>query len=139
MRKIILPALMVLICSSFCIGCTAPKASMQTESNKVEKTTDETFEVKVLSSELPVLVDFWAPWCGPCKMIAPAVAELSAEFEGKIKVYKLNVDKSPRTAERYQIQSIPCLLLFKGGEVVDKSIGLKKKDDLEAMIKKHLD
>ncbi len=88
------------------------------------------FEDEVAKSEVPVLVDFWATWCGPCRMIAPEVEALAEEFDGKIKVGKVNVDDEQELAVKYGVSSIPTLILFKNGEVAAKSIGYKKKDDL---------
>lgn len=86
--------------------------------------TDENFEEQVLKAEVPVLVDLWAPWCAPCRIIAPAVEELAAEYNGKACVGKLNVDENPVIARKYGVTSIPTLLFFKGGEVVDQMIGV---------------
>ena len=85
--------------------------------------TDEAFEEEVLNSELPALVDFWAPWCGPCKAIAPLVKALAEEYDGRLKVAKVNIDDNQSAAMRYQVRSIPTLLIFKGGEVVQQVVG----------------
>lgn len=95
--------------------------------------TEQNFDTEVLSSERPVLVDFWATWCGPCKMLAPTVEEIAEEYEEKIKVGKVNVDDVPALAIRYGIESIPTLLLFKNGKLIDSSVGYKKKDAITAM------
>lgn len=94
--------------------------------------TTENFETEVLKSELPVLVDFWATWCGPCRMIAPIIEEVANDYQGKIKVGKVNVDEEGDLAVKYGISSIPTLLLFKGGEVVKKTLGYMPK---EAVVK----
>ena len=100
--------------------------------------TDENFEGEVLKSEKPVLVDFWAPWCGPCKTIGPIVEELAAQLKDSVKVMKLNVDDSQKTAVNFSVRSIPTLILFKEGKVVDTIIGLVSKEKIEAMVKKGL-
>ena len=92
------------------------------------------FDSKVLQSEVPVLVDFWAEWCGPCKAIGPSVEQLAAEYEGKAKVYKLDVDSNGDIAERYGVMSIPALLVFKGGKVVDQMIGAAPKPNIAALL-----
>lgn len=89
------------------------------------------FDSVVLQSNVPVLVDFWAPWCGPCRMVAPAVEQLAGEFQGKALVCKVNVDECQDIAMRYRITSIPTLMVFKGGQVVDQFIGARSKDDLK--------
>ena len=100
--------------------------------------TDTAFDQDVLNSEVPVLVDFWAPWCGPCRAMAPTVDSVADEYAGKLKVGKLNTDDNPGTAMRYQIRGIPTLLLFKGGKVVDQRVGAMGKPDLKKMLDPHL-
>ena len=99
---------------------------------------DKNFESEVLQSDKPVLVDFWAIWCGPCKMIAPYVEELASEYNGKLKVTKLDVDSNPETAMRFGIRSIPTLMVFKGGQVVEQIIGAVPKRTLAEKISPHL-
>ena len=101
--------------------------------------TDADFEEKVLKSERPVLVDFWAEWCGPCKMIAPIVEELSQEYDGKLDFAKVDVDSNPSTAMTYGVRSIPTLLIFKGGKPVDQIIGAVPKGALKKKIDSSLD
>jgi len=100
--------------------------------------TDDNFEGEVLKSDKPVLIDFWAPWCGPCKAIGPIVEELAGEFKDSIKFMKLNVDENQKTAGDYGVRSIPTLILFKGGKVLDTLIGLVPKTRLEEFVKKSL-
>lgn len=99
---------------------------------------DSTFETEVLKSSVPVLVDFWAVWCGPCKMIAPVVEEIAGEYAGRIKVVKLDVDNNPDTSMRFSIRSIPTLMLFKNGKVVEQIIGAVPKRNLLDKITPHL-
>ena len=100
--------------------------------------TDENFEKEVLKSEIPVLVDFWAQWCGPCLVMGPIIEEIAKEFEGKIKVGKLNVDENPATAQKYGIMGIPTLMIFKDGKVVERIVGLRPKQVLVETIQKFL-
>jgi thioredoxin 1 len=93
--------------------------------------TDQNFQTEVLQSNQPVLVDFWAPWCGPCRMIAPVVEELAVENAGKVKIGKVNVDESPNTAASYGVSSIPTLILFKNGNVVEQFVGMQPKKRLQ--------
>ncbi|MGQ9490828.1 MAG: thioredoxin [Anaerolineae bacterium] len=100
--------------------------------------TDATFDQVVRNSRQPVLVDFWAAWCGPCKMIAPAVAQLAREFAGRAIVAKLNVDENPQTAGRFGIMSIPTLLIFRNGRVVDQIVGAQPPDVLRQRLARHV-
>jgi thioredoxin 1 len=100
----------------------------------VEKTTDATFEQDVLKASGPVVVDFWAEWCGPCRMIAPALEEISNSLNGKVKIVKLNVDENPGVASKYGIMSIPTLMLFKDGQLASRQVGAAPKQKLEQWI-----
>ncbi len=102
------------------------------------KTNDANFTQEVLDSSLPVLVDFWAEWCMPCRMIAPAVAQIAQEYQGRLKVCKLNVDEAPQAASRYGIMGIPTLAIFKNGEVADKVVGVVPKSELVTAIERHV-
>lgn len=100
--------------------------------------TDENFDAEIINSELPAIVDFWAEWCGPCRMVSPMVEELAKEYEGKIKVAKMDVDQNRETPTRFGIRNIPTLILFKGGEVAHTIIGAQPKTSIEEELKKLL-
>jgi len=100
--------------------------------------SDSNFDQEVLLSEIPVLVDFWAPWCAPCRMLAPIIEELAGEYAGRVKVGKLNVDENPSTAARYGVRGIPALILFKNGGIANQSIGLQPKQNIKEMVDKAL-
>ena len=100
--------------------------------------TDDTFKAEVLDSPVPVLVDFWAVWCGPCRMVAPIVEEIAAEYKGKLKVMKMDVDANPDASERYRVMSIPTLLLFKGGQDVERVVGALPKNAIVSKLSKHI-
>lgn len=106
--------------------------------SKPQEVTDAKFEKEVLKSELPVLVDFWAPWCGPCRMVAPVVEALAQEYDGKVKFVKVNTDDNVQTVAAYSIRSIPTLLMFKAGQQVDQIIGFRPKGDLQRSLEKAL-
>jgi thioredoxin 1 len=107
-------------------------------SDKVHTLTDNNFDQSVIKADKPVLVDFWAEWCGPCRRLAPTVEELATDFDGRVVVGKLNVDDNPATAGRFSIRGIPTLLLFKGGQIVEQVVGLADKDSLKRLIDKHV-
>ena|SRR5579872_2414350 len=100
--------------------------------------TDSAFDQDVLNADVPVLVDFWAPWCGPCKAMGPTVDAVANEYLGKVKIGKVNTDENPAIAMRYQVRSIPTFLLFKGGKVVEQRVGGMPKNDVLKMIEPHL-
>jgi thioredoxin 1 len=100
--------------------------------------SDNSFDKDVLNSEVPVLVDFWAEWCGPCRMMTPTIDALATDYDGRVKIGKLNVDENGGTAMRYNVRGIPTLLLFKGGKVVEQKVGAVGKTDVQKMIDNHL-
>lgn len=100
--------------------------------------TDDSFEREVLQSEQPVLVDFWAEWCGPCKMVAPILDQVAEEYQGRLKVAKLNIDENPRTPQHYGVRGIPTLMLFKNGEVEATKVGALSKSQLKAFLEQNL-
>ena len=106
--------------------------------SSVAQVTDSTFEQEVLNSELPVLIDFWAPWFGPCKMVAPVVEEVATQYDGQVKVVKLDTDQNPQVAKQYSIRSIPTLMIFKGGQQVDTIVGAVPKTTLSTALEKYL-
>lgn len=104
----------------------------------VTEISDGDFDAQILKSPIPVLVDFWAPWCGPCKSIAPVLEEIATEFAGKVKIAKVNVDDNPKSPTQYNVRAVPNMILFKGGNVVERIVGAVPKDQLVAAIKKAL-
>ena len=107
-------------------------------SNTITHLTDETFEEEVLQSNMPILVDYWAPWCEPCKMIAPILDSLSAEYAGKLKISKLNIDDNQKTPQKYGVRGIPTLMIFKNGNVEATKVGALSKSQLTAFIDSNL-
>ncbi len=106
--------------------------------NKISHITDGTFDEEVLKDDVPVLADFWAQWCGPCRTIAPVLEEIAQEYDGQLKIAKINVDENPETPARFGIQGIPTLILFKDGEPVERLVGAMPKDRLLSHIRPHL-
>lgn len=107
-------------------------------SENVQTFTDGNWDGSVLKSTQPVVVDFWAEWCGPCRMLAPTIETLASEYTGKVAVGKLNVDDNPETAMKYMVRGIPTVMVFKGGQIVDQVVGLVDKDSLKRVIDRHV-
>ncbi|MBN1394543.1 MAG: thioredoxin [Pirellulales bacterium] len=105
----------------------------------IKEITDHNFEAEVINSEMPVMVDFWAPWCGPCRMVGPIVEELARDYPGKLKVAKMNIDDSPNTAAGLGISAIPTIMLFKGGEIAERFVGVQPKNRLQRAVDQALD
>lgn len=103
-------------------------------SESIAHVSDSTFEQEVVNSDIPVLVDYWAEWCGPCKMIAPILDEIAAEYEGRLKITKLNIDENPATPPKFGIRGIPTLMIFKDGDVLSTKVGALSKSQLTAFI-----
>jgi thioredoxin 1 len=117
---------------------SVPAVAENVQTVGIQTFTDANFDERVLKASSPVLVDFWAEWCGPCKRLTPTVEALATEYAGKLTVGKLNVDDNQQVAFKYQVRGIPTLLLFKGGEVVESIVGLAPKEDLKKVLDKHL-
>jgi thioredoxin 1 len=129
-----LPDLVHSFLPSQILGAILPAQSQEVNAMTVGKVSDASFESDVLKSAEPVVVDFWAEWCGPCRMIAPALEEIAGQLGDKVKIVKLNVDENPNTAAKYGIMSIPTLMLFKNGEIASRQVGAAPKQKLHQWI-----
>jgi thioredoxin 2 len=118
--------------------CGRCKSPLQVDSGGPFDVTDATFADQVERSGVPVLVDFWAAWCGPCRMMPPILHELAGQMGGRVRIAKLNVDENPRTAQRFGISSIPALMLFKDGQVVENLVGVRQADELARVVSRHV-
>lgn len=107
-------------------------------SSNIVEVADSVFDKEVMESEVPVLVDFWAPWCGPCRALSPVIEEISNDYEGSVKVGKVNVDENPQTTMKFRIRSIPTLIVFKNGEVTEQIVGAVPKSEIEKVLNKAL-
>lgn len=114
------------------------EAAVPAAKDKILTITDENFATEVLQSKIPVLVDFWAPWCGPCRMVAPVLEELADEMDGKVRIAKLNVDEQQQIAMQFSVRSIPMFLLFKEGKVADQAVGVMPKSNFERFLERNL-
>jgi thioredoxin len=120
------------------VGFSRISSKENVEMANIMDVTDGTFEAEVLKSALPVMVDFWAPWCGPCMMMGPVVEALAVKLSGKVKFVKLNTDENPQTGQRYKITAIPTLIVFKSGAEADRLIGVKPQQQLEKQLQGHI-
>lgn len=119
-------------------GLVRPLEESLAVSKQIVNTTDAAFDADVVKSSQPVLLDFWAEWCGPCKAVAPILDVIADEYKDRLRVVKLNVDENPKTAQKYNVRSIPTLLLFRNGSVAAQQVGLPSKSQLESFIEAHL-
>lgn len=130
---------MTMLYSTFIISDIYKRGVLKRDmAENMEDVSDATFESVVLGSDTPVLIDFWATWCAPCKAIAPTLEELAKDYDGKVKIVKMNVDDNPSTPGKYGVRGIPTLILFKGGEIVDQLVGAIPKAQIKELVEKGL-